>query len=36
MDMGRQAKAKMTLFASKLDCAFRGHLNYRLEFSKLC
>jgi hypothetical protein len=35
-DMGRQAKAKMELFASKLDYAFRGHLNYRLEFFQSC
>jgi len=34
-DMELQAKAKMILFASKLDCAFRVYWNYRLEFSKL-
>jgi len=34
--MGLQAKAKMTLFASKLNCAFREYVNYRLEFSTLC
>jgi hypothetical protein len=35
-DKGLQAKAKMILFASKLDCAFREWLNCRLEFSTLC
>jgi len=34
-DMELQAKAKMILFASKLDCAFREYWNYRLEFPKL-